>query len=374
MPWSLVGGVEHSALKVTRATDPDRFTHVMICRSDGPSVQEFFRNAGLEVFPFDIVEPSYRRPSPFWKASRLLAQRLRQSRIDILDCQEYLGAYYGALGGKLAGAKVINSVRNRFREIPLRSRILLRPVDFFTFVSQATWDQFGYKVPQHRGKVIYIGLDQPPYDPAGCLESARSVKQEFGIPAEAKLVGFIARVADQKDHQTFVRAAARITAERPNVRFLIVGQHSATPEMLAYYQEIGALIKTAGLEDRILFTGYRNDTLRILQALDVFAHPTHFEGFPVSILEAMSQARAIVTTAVDGIPEAIIDGQTGFLHAHQDDAELARKIVACLDDEALSRRLGLAARSYCIANFNHQQFVESVTGVYEGVLGASKRA
>jgi glycosyltransferase involved in cell wall biosynthesis len=160
---------------------------------------------------------------------------------------------------------------------------------------------------------------------------------------------------------------------RPDVHFLIVGEHSATPDMKTYYEEQLRLIQSLSIEGHILFTGYRKDTFRILQALDVFALSTHLEGLPVAILEAMSQARPIVATAVDGIPEAVIEGQTGLLCGHQDDAGLAEKIMTLLDHPDLAQRLGLAARAYCLERFNQKQFADSVTAVYERVLGRTPR-
>ena len=368
MPWEVVGGVEHSALRVARATDPERFTHIIFCKHDASSVQEFFRAGGLEVHGYTAVQPSYRHPKNYWRASRALAAELKRNRIDVIDCQEYLGAHYASLAGWLSGLPIINSVRNRFPDISFRNQTFLWPVNFFTFVSKATWDAFGYRVPPNRGAVVYVGMDAPPYDEAACKEAGRSLREELGIPQDVKLVGIVARVADQKDHQTFIRAAARIAAVRKDVRFLIVGEHSATPDMRAYYQEQIRLIQSLSIENLVLFTGYRNDTLRVLQALDVFAHSTHLEGLPVVILEAMSQARPIVATAVDGIPEAVIEGETGLLCGHQDDAGLSNKSSPLLNDPALARRLGLAARQHCIQGFNQKQFADSVTAVYDRVL------
>ena len=127
----------------------------------------------------------------------------------------------------------------------------------------------------NRGAVVYVGMDAPPYDEAVCQEAGRSLREELGIAPGMKLIGMVARVADQKDHQTLIRAAARIAAVRKDVRFLIVGEHSATPDMRAYYDEQVRLIQSLSIENLVLFTGYRNDTLRVLQALDVFAHSTH---------------------------------------------------------------------------------------------------
>jgi glycosyltransferase involved in cell wall biosynthesis len=368
LPWEVVGGVEHSALRIIRATDPERFSHVVFCRRDGPAVQEFFRSAGLEVFLYDAVEPSYHRPWNYLKASLALSREFRRQQIDVVDCQEYLAAYYTALAGRMAGLPVINSVRNRFDKISRRDRSFLWPVNFFTFVSRATWRSFSYRVPEERGAVVYMGMEPPPYDPVASSEDRRDVRREFAIPEGAALIGMTARVADQKDHQTFIRAAAKVAARNPDVFFLVIGEHSATPEMRCYYEDLMELVEANSLGSRLVFTGYRRDTFRLLRALDIFVLSTHLEGLPVAILEAMSQAKPIVATAVDGIPESVIEGKTGLLHAHKDDSGLADQILRLLADPALAGRLGTAARAYCAEHFNQRQFADSVTAVYDRVL------
>lgn len=372
MPWPVVGGVEHATLKIATTMDPNRFSHTVFCRPDAPEVRELFRLRGIEVATFQPVEPSYRHPRAYLRATMALARELRRRKIDLVDCQEYLAAHYTALAGRLAGVPVVATIRNRFEHLPFRNRTFLWPVSHYSFVSRDTWAKFGHRVPPHRGSVVYVGIEIADYDPELCRQAQQEVRSELGIPPERRIVGMVSRVADQKDHPTFVRAAARLAARRQDVHFLVVGQHSTNPEMTRYYEELRALVRSHSLDPLFTFTGYRSDTLRIFRALDVFALSTHLEGLPIVILEAMAQCRPVVATAVDGIPEAIIDGRTGLLCGHQDDAGLTARIEKLLDDHELAARLGLQAREYCLAHFDSKQYADGVAAVYDRVLGSAR--
>ncbi len=103
--------------------------------------------------------------------------------------------------------------------------------------------------------------------------------------------------------------------------------------------------------------------------MDVFALSTHYEGLPLVILEAMAQAKPVIATAVDGIPEIVIDGETGLLHGHLDDAQLAANIISLLQDEARAAKLGEAGYEFVKKNFSKEQFAMNMVNLYRETLG-----
>jgi glycosyltransferase involved in cell wall biosynthesis len=365
MPWAAVGGTEHATLRIARATGGAGFGHVMFCRRDAPEVRDFFEAEGFETVAYDLIEPSYRRAHVYARDSYRLAREFRRRRVDVVHCADVTAAFSGGLSGRMAGARVVSHVRNRHDGLSRRDQSFLRLVGKFVFVSEDTRRKFDYKVGPRRGVVVYDGLDVGPDVSA---EDVADVRREFNLGEGVKLVGMVARVSPQKDFPTLVRAAARVVAARPETRFMIVGDYEEANR--DHYEEVLRALADAGVESHFIFAGFRTDVARLMSAFDVFVLCTNFEGLPLVILEAMAHGRPVVATAVDGIPEIVLDGKTGLLHPHGDDEALAAHLVALLGDDAYAARLGGAGREFVKMEWSRERFAADMVRLYRDVLGA----
>jgi glycosyltransferase involved in cell wall biosynthesis len=196
------------------------------------------------------------------------------------------------------------------------------------------------------------------------------VRREFGIPEQAPIIGMMARVAPQKDFATLGRAAVRILQAEPQARFLVAGDFASNR---AHYHGVMADLEARGVAASFIFTGYRKDVPRLLNALDVFVLSTHFEGLPLVILEAMARAKPVVATAVDGIPEIVQDAESGLLFPHEDHDKLAAHIVGLLRDRSWARQLGESGRRLVRTAFSRTQFAAGMSAVYDRLLEAGHR-
>jgi glycosyltransferase involved in cell wall biosynthesis len=365
LPFPSVGGTEHATLRIAKAVDPARFTSIAFCVPEAAPVREFVTGSAIPCMTYEPPVPSYRHGTAYLRSSVRLARELLRCQVDIVHCSDLLAAHQVALAGRLAGLPVLCHIRNRFEDISRRDRSFLWPVHKFVFVSRNTWQQFAYTVSPERGTVIYDGIDVPTGGDE-TIDNA-SVRQEFGIPEHAPLIGMMARVAPQKDFATLARAAARILQSQPDARFLIAGDY-ASEKNHEHYRQVQADVRACGVADSFIFTGYRHDVPRLINALDVFVLSTHCEGLPLVILEAMARAKPVVATAVDGIPEIVHDAESGLLFPHEDDETLASHIAGLLRDRALGRRLGEAGRRLVRSAFSSTQFAEGMNAVYESML------
>lgn len=370
LPWPAVGGTEHATLRIAQALEGEQFRSVAFCPGAASPVRALFGAGGFETAVYDAVEPSYRHPSEFLRSTFRLAREFRRRRIALVHCADLLGAYYAAVAGRLAGARVLCHIRCSHPEVARRHRRFLRAVDRFAFVSRDAWRNFGYPVPERRGRVVYDGVASRA---GGGAAEARGVRQELGIPEGVKVVGMVARVAPAKDFETLARAAARVIAARPAVRFLIVGDHSRVENYREHYARVRRALDAEGVGDYFIFTGHREDVARLVGAMDVFVLSTHTEGLPLVILEAMAQGRPVVATEVGGVPEAVADGENGLLHPPGDDARQAAHLLSLLGDEALAARLGAAGRRRVETEFTPERFAAEMSCLYRDVLGVGGR-
>jgi glycosyltransferase involved in cell wall biosynthesis len=370
MPWDGVGGTEHATLRIAQATASAQLRHVMFCLRDAPAVNDFFTAAGFETIEYERIEPSYRHAPSYLIASYRLAREFRRLKIDLVHCADVAAAFTGGLAGRLARVPVLSHVRSRHVALSRRDRSFLRAVNKFVFVSADAWQHFVYKVGARRGVMVYDGIDVCAED---TCTSAREVREELGIGNGIKVVGMVARVSPQKDYSTLAKAAARVVATHPLVRFLIVGDHEQEAVHRLHYEEVKHMLAINNVAPHFIFTGFRSEVARLVSAMDIFVLSTHLEGLPLVLLEAMAQAKPVVATAVGGIPEIVCHDQTGLLHAPQDDAQLAEEIISLLDNEQRAARLGAAGQLAIKTHWNKEQFANNILNVYCRMLGNEER-
>lgn len=361
-----IGGTETATVRLAQAVEGDEFTSIAFCLPDAAPARELFESAAIPVFQYQATEPSYRRPSGYLRTSLSLALQLRRSRVDLVHFADVLAAHRSSLAAVMAGIPAITHVRGSFPEkLSLRDRSFLFPLRRFVFVSQESLRTFGHQVSPARATVLYDGINVHPPHPA----ARREVRTEFSIPSSAKVIGMVARIAPQKDFPTLVRAAALLVQAHPNIRFLMVGQHTGVAAHVEHFGRVQRLIGELGLDAHFIFTDHRSDVERFIAAMDVCVLSTHQEGFGLVIIEAMAQAKPFVGTCVGGIPEIIRQGETGLLVPHGDERALANALASLLDDPALAFRLGRAGQQLVETKFNFANFRTQSRGLYRSLLG-----
>ncbi len=366
LQWPTVAGTEIATLRMIRGLSSPEWRHLALCAGAPSQTSRFMEEGGVRACGYRMPDLSLRRPGPFFVASLRASRLLRHLGADLVHCSDLAAGIYTTLAARLARIPVVCHIRNPLSHLSRRERLLLSGVSRFIFVSRDSWERFALPVGPDRGSVIYDGIDVSPLDHQ---EARKALNAELGIPPSAQVVGMVARLAEQKDHATFIRAAARVVAERQDVRFLVVGDHDTTEAYRAFHRRLVQEVQARGVGGHVIFTGYRTDIPRVLAGLDVFVLATHFEGFGLAVIEAMAQGRPTISTAVGGVTEIVEDGMNGLLHRHEDDADLAAKLLLVLRDEALARRLGQAGLESVRARFGPATLAKEVRAVYESVLG-----
>jgi glycosyltransferase involved in cell wall biosynthesis len=170
----------------------------------------------------------------------------------------------------------------------------------------------------------------------------------------------VARCAEQKDHSVLLRAFARI-AEPAKLVFVGGG-----PKLAPLRAEANEL----NVANRVEFLGDRFDIAEILSGSHIFALASKWEGFPLSILEAMRAGLPVVASNVGGVSEAVTDGKTGFLVERGDVSVFRSRLHSLLDNPALRHKMGAAGRQRYEAAFTSDHMLRKTLAVYQmAVLG-----
>lgn len=203
-------------------------------------------------------------------------------------------------------------------------------------------------------EVVYQSVELDRYDPERV--DGEGVREEFGIPAGAPLVGIVANLRAYKRYDLFVETAAAVLHQVPETYFLSIGEGDPAP-----YQEMA---RNKGVADRIIFAGYRYDVPRLTAAMDLTVNTSWNEAMGVARIESLAMGVPTVSFDGGGSPEVIRDGVTGYLAPFPNTRALANRIVELLRDPARRKAMGLAAREDALARFSLEAKADAYERIY----------
>lgn len=239
------------------------------------------------------------------------------------------------------------------------SRWKYSQVDCFIANSAAIRDRLvADGIPRTKIVVVHEGVDVERI----VRLPAANVHAELYLPTHAPIVGNVAALVPHKGQHHLIDAAALVVRHVPDVRFVIVGDGELR-------QSLEHQIKDKHLERHVFLTGFRVDALELTKGCDLFAMSSVSEGMCTALVDAMAASKAAVATTAGGIPEVLIDGETGFLVPVRDHQAMADKLVVLLKDEALRARMGRAALQRARDRFTVERMVEGTAEVYRRLRG-----
>lgn len=214
--------------------------------------------------------------------------------------------------------------------------------------------------PQVPIEVIYNGCDSVFFT---CRRALARHRQTLGISKNAKVLLFVGSIEKAKGVYELVSSFNAIYSRHPDIQLIMVGDGP----------DLAAIKKIAGegpSRDAIRLPGSiaNSEMPEWFGASDLFILPTHYEGLPNALLEAMASGLPVISTRVGGIPEAVRTGETGILVGRRDTAGLIEAMDYLIRNEGPSREMGMAAQKTVRENFTWQGNAKKMIGVYERVL------
>jgi glycosyltransferase involved in cell wall biosynthesis len=360
-----VGGSERHILHLVNGLDRARFEPMICCLyQTGP----LYPVAQAHGVPCCCLHMRRRGNSllTVWHLARgaaRLVRLMRQEQVTIVDAYLFLSYTLAIPCAWLAGVPVRIAQPRNLRTVKpplvgrrllerLVNRLVTRVVANAQAVAQDTMEDEG--VPVHRMAVIYNGVAIPEESPG---EGVRPP----GWPAAKRIILCVANLRHGKGHHDLLAAATQVLPRFPDVALVLVGEG-------ALRAALEARVAHAGLRDRVHFLGQREDVPALLAAAKLFVLPSHEEGFPNALLEAMAHGLPVVATRVGGVPEAVVHGETGLLVPPQDPAALAEALGALLRDPDLAQKMGRAGRERAASQFTLDRMVRETEALYAELL------
>lgn len=355
------GGAERHVLTLLRFFDRQKVDARLACLFAAPLAGEARREGiATEVFAMrgklDLRQVSG------------IASYLKREQIDIVHTHGVRANLIGRLAAGRAGtAHVVTTVHsvlaldytrsldrwlNQLCEWSTRRR-----TEKFIAVSRGLADELvASGLPPEKLAVIYNGLDLSFFSQG----AGDKIRAEFGLEFGQPAVGVVARLHPVKGHEYFLRAVKELRGDFPAARFFIVGCGTHRPVL-------ENLTGRLGIEDVVVFTGFRQDVGDIMAALDVLVVPSLSEGFGLTAVEAMALGKPVLAAAVGGLPEIITDGKNGLLVSPGEPAVLAEKLRYLLSHPAQAAQMASAGRRTVEENFGAEVMAAKTIELYQGL-------
>jgi len=310
-----------------------------------------------------------------WICIRHLRGVIRKKKITLLHTHDDKTLLYGVLLKYLApGLRIMHTCHShseyprksfantfRYRKFLLRKRFLLwlmkhHESPLLTISEDTRQRLVRGGLNEENVQVLYNGID------INIWSRSRAhpiLREELGLTDSDFLVGTVARITYDKNLPTFFEVARRVTARMPNVRFVVVGDGSG--DELEKAQKDATAV---GLNHIVYFTGHRTDLIDIYASFDLFLMTSLTEGLPNTVLEAMAMEVPVVSTDVGGVPELVLQRETGLLCPAGDVTSLADAVNNLLQQPQRRRAMARKARKRIQDRFNFKKRVQLLEEIY----------
>ena len=353
------GGAEQVRLRLVEELDPARFEHRVFCTEARGPVAEAFRTRGVELVEFGA-------PDGVFDRGRLAeaARQMREWRPHIVHGAVYEGCTMAALAGRLARVpsivvEEVNDPAGRSWRGHLLFRALVGLADQSVAVSPSIGRYLTdrLRVPSRKVTLINNGVARPS---APTPAETASLRGQYGIAPGDLVVGSVGRVVDhQKRFSDFVRAIGHLR-DLP-VKGIVVGDG---PDLGA----LRNLVRDLGLADRVVLAGFQSPPDPFYGLMDVFGLASAEEAFGLVIAEAMRGGLPVVATRVGGIPDVVVEGETGLLVPPYEPEAFADALRQLLTDPAQRREMGEAGRRRADQLFSAERYARDVGELYESLV------
>ena len=352
-----MGGAERALLHLCTNLNRERFNPSVACLFNGDGEVA----KAIQTLDIPIYDAQMREKTDLGALIRLY-QQIHSQQPTILHTSLFHANLPGRIIGKLLGIPIIiSSERTMAMESEWRYRLNRWTIDMVDRVVAVSKNVGEFcithiRLPARKVVIIHNGVETPPLS-AHARERAR---QALGLPQETIVCGAVSRLQPVKGIDDLILAFAQVR-EKQDVHLVIIGEGQER-------QYLEELTVETGCSNRVLWTGYRQDVLKLLPAFDLFVQPSHHEGLPNTVLEAMAAGLPVIATEVGGIPELVLNHNTGLLVPVGDPAALGEAISDLLEKPQKRENLGQAGRLRVKQHFSVEKMVQKTEQLYEQLL------
>lgn len=352
-----IGGEELSTFSL--AKEFKRCGHnVYILSTKGPLLSEYIVNS-INVTMGPVKG---RKPWHIIKGANFIRRFIKKNNIQIIHSQSVIPTLMSYLAALTLAGKRPQII---WHDRGIKHYMLVKM--FFSFMVDFIITNSKYEM----NKLIKLGL---PKEKITFIHDCYNLRYpilvdkdpnlltELGIRDNEFIIGTVGRIVAEKGYEYLLEAAKKVIQKIEKVKFVIVGDGPLKSKLENLSSEFG-------IDENVIFTGFRKDIDRFYLIMDIFILPSIYEQLGDVSLEAMFYRKPVIASRVGGIPEVVIDGESGFLVPSGDSEGIANRILYLLANAEVRQKMGAAGRKRVEAYFTPERVGEEVEKVYEHLVG-----
>ena len=282
-----------------------------------------------------------------------LARLIKKNRIDVIHTHLSTASLLGAFAAKLAGVPSVAHVHG------MNSATCFKHSGLVIAVSEAVKKHLcAQGLDGSKIRVLHNGIDLTRFQPISKTE-ARSC---LSYDSDAQIFGVFGRLSPEKGQKFAIEAMSIVIKDYPNARLILAGDGKDRADLESFAQ-------TLGIAENVHFEGFIADPSRMMSACDAVIVPSIKEGFGLAAVEAMALGRPVVATDAGGLPEIIVNGETGFIVPTRDPQAIADLIKHLLEDKALAESMGKRGRERAEDCFDLDKQMKLLLSILRKVAG-----
>ncbi len=356
-----LGGGETNLLKVVQLMPPELVRCSVATFRIKPEIRQSI-SVPVYVFPWKRFFHL-----DAWRAAVALRRLIRTEKVDIVQTYFETSNLWGGLVAKLSGALLLSSRRDMGILRKTKHALVYRLVNRFSDRVLAVSEEVkrfcvdADRIDPNKVSVVYNGVD---LKHIAIENSADTSFAGVDLAGASHIVTCVANIRRVKGIDVLIRTAQRVCRELPTALFVIAGSLYERD----YSEEIQRMIRSLGLEKNVKLLGFVGDPLPLLKMSNAFCLLSRSEGFSNALLEAMACGVPTVVTRVGGNPEAITDGENGFLVPVEDDAAASERLLTLLRDPVRGAQIGESGRNSVQTRFSADVMIQKLISVYRDLM------
>lgn len=328
-------------------------------------VPECYRKMGCRIFPLECTR------SPLKKGTFVTIKQIRQlldkEKYDIVHCHTPIAAMCTRLAAGKArkrGTKVMYTAHGFHfcKSAPLVNWLVYFPIEWVcSFMTDVllTMNNEDYtfaKKHMHAKKIRYVpgvGIDTDKF--SGELSDRTQKRKEIGADENKVLLISVGELSKNKNHEIIIKALKNID----NAEYIVAGRGDEEENLKKLADELK-------MADRVHFLGYRNDIAELYSVSDINVFPSHREGLPVALMEAMASGLPVICSKIRGNVDLVVNGKGGYLCNPSDESDFAERIRLLIENRDLARQMGEFNKEY-IKTFSIENVLKVMNNIYGDV-------
>lgn len=340
----------------------------LVCLEGSPMQQKLTGFEGIEIIPIADTPRAW-----FDFQFRSLLKKVCDDRVQLVHYHQphLLGSVVPWLGARkdLAIVSSRHTMTHESQRSPW-NKLFMKRLDAVVVMSDLMKKNVLMYQPirEDQVKVIHLGLDYQVFDPERV--DAKRQRAEWGANESTVVIGCVGRIDPTKGQDLLIKAAAGLlvrSKEADHVKFVIVGEEPKTGEA-KYLKELQEMVHQFGIQDHVVFAGYKENIPEVMNAFDLFVMPARQETFSLVTVEAMAMETPILISRGGSADEVVGKEEFGMLTRPQDAFDLQRAIRYLLDRPEMRIKMGKSARGHAIRSYDRRDRLNQSLELYERSL------